>query len=519
MSLAGETQVRIDGVLQETDYMVLEVVPKNCQDPHKEPDSEGVCHCRGGFVLGHDGGCLTPDEASARLARWAILLSGTLPTAGFIALVVLLVVAARRLRRSAVPPLKYLPQSALAFLPAEVSEDEDTHAPGMQVAQGPGKARQQGDAGVVSSLVVEAAAVEAGDSHSNGAAAVAAALPRSFWSLAHVSMQGRQVAVCPPLLYRDQRGSPDPTQSALLALAGPFSESRQLHAWATQQSRRYSNSSDAGGADPVALALALMPHHHEQQQQQPGGANGHSAVIIDPPAKGAKVPEPRRSSVRNGNGNVSSNVAAFRGRGRWAQYKFDWRSTNVADLNRARNERVLHLLGVCTLDAGLRLLVYEFSPLGSLEHLLQEEALVDLSVREHARMAEDVLLGCKFLHSVNVVASLSAHTVFVGSSFACKIRPELSDDSVTINREHTWSAPEVLDGDPPSKASDVYAFGIILVEIFTGRPAFRKKQSEMVRGLFRSGGGGPRESLSCAKHNTYPRALDSCACVPPPPSR
>lgn len=123
------------------------------------------------------------------------------------------------------------------------------------------------------------------------------------------------------------------------------------------------------------------------------------------------------------------------------------------------------------------------------------QVLAELSVREHARMAEDVLLGCRYLHELQppVVAALSAHSVLVGSSFSCKVRVELlasTDSSAEASaeesekgpqRENLWCSPEVLDGGALSMASDVYAFGIILVEIFTGRFAFRKKLAEMVR--------------------------------------
>src|SRR5205085_8871691 len=36
-----------------------------------------------------------------------------------------------------------------------------------------------------------------------------------------------------------------------------------------------------------------------------------------------------------------------------------------------------------------------------------------------------------------------------------------------------YIAPEVLDGKPYTFASDVYSFGIILVEVSTGKPPFR----------------------------------------------
>ena len=42
-----------------------------------------------------------------------------------------------------------------------------------------------------------------------------------------------------------------------------------------------------------------------------------------------------------------------------------------------------------------------------------------------------------------------------------------------------WRAPEVLRGEPPSKASDVYAYGMLLYEVLFRREPFDKENKEV----------------------------------------
>lgn len=42
-----------------------------------------------------------------------------------------------------------------------------------------------------------------------------------------------------------------------------------------------------------------------------------------------------------------------------------------------------------------------------------------------------------------------------------------------------WRAPELLRGEPPSKASDVYAYGILLYEVLYRREPFEKENKEV----------------------------------------
>lgn len=473
---------------------MLEVDPKICPSSRQEPDLEGDCHCKNGFVLGADGECLTSGEAAVSLEQWEVALIGAFPTLAFVAVVALLATVIRRLavrRAHALPPMRFIGQPELKFLPGEIVSDEDptAHSASVMVGGLMHGAGQRGRAldAAASSLIAEVSAVETGEVHCDGAKAVALALPASFWQLAHVCLDGRQVSVCPPLLFRDHLAS------------------------SSDELNRGKSFGASLGLPPADGDLPAESQHASEEDAAASGSGGPPSgahlVQIDRPA-----PRRSRSKLDARRTSVDRAHCAFRGRGHWAQRAFEWRATNVGDLHRARNERVLQLLGVCTLDHGLRVLVYEHCAIGTLAHLLEEETLADLSAREYARMADDVLLGCRYLHDLQppVVAALSAHNVLVGSSFACKVRPELAAAAHGAAREHTWAAPELLEGGEPSKESDVYAVGIVLVEIFTGRPAYRKRLAEMARaGSLRCGrfGRGRACSVCVSGRSLAPRVL------------
>ena len=42
-----------------------------------------------------------------------------------------------------------------------------------------------------------------------------------------------------------------------------------------------------------------------------------------------------------------------------------------------------------------------------------------------------------------------------------------------------WRAPELLRGEAPSKATDVYAYGMLLYEVLYRREPFEKENSEV----------------------------------------
>ncbi|GER48476.1 protein kinase superfamily protein [Striga asiatica] len=153
----------------------------------------------------------------------------------------------------------------------------------------------------------------------------------------------------------------------------------------------------------------------------------------------------------------------------------------VESLSKIRHQNVVSLLGYC-IHGEARFLVYELMENGSLELHLHGRA-PGLSLTWHLRMkiALDVARGLEYLHErcnpPVIHRDLKSSNILLDSNFNAK----LSDFGLAItggNSNKTdiklsgtlgYVAPEyLLDGKLTDK-SDVYAFGVILLELLIGR--------------------------------------------------
>lgn len=89
----------------------------------------------------------------------------------------------------------------------------------------------------------------------------------------------------------------------------------------------------------------------------------------------------------------------------------------------------------------------------------------------------DIILGLRYLHSINVVhRDLKTNNLLVTEDYRIKICDfgfavqvnQLNDRAGTYH----WLAPEVLSGSYQTKASDMWAFGLIVYKIFSGQDPF-----------------------------------------------
>jgi guanylate cyclase, other len=112
----------------------------------------------------------------------------------------------------------------------------------------------------------------------------------------------------------------------------------------------------------------------------------------------------------------------------------------------------------------------EYMDHGSLYHLLRNKTMV-LNGEVLLPILCDIVQGVRFLHAASpkvIHGDLKAQNVLVDSRFRAKV----ADFGMSLKREATgtlyWMAPELLRGESiNTTSSDVYAFGIILCEVYS----------------------------------------------------
>ncbi|CAJ2660776.1 unnamed protein product [Trifolium pratense] len=179
----------------------------------------------------------------------------------------------------------------------------------------------------------------------------------------------------------------------------------------------------------------------------------------------------------------------------------------VLTLSLADHENLVKLLGFCA-EGEQRLLVYEYMPLGSLENHLH-----DLSPRKkrldwntRMKIAAGAARGLEYLHTKMkppvIYRDLKCSNILLGDDY----HPKLSDFglakvgpigdkthvSTRVMGTYGYCAPDYAMTGQLTFKSDIYSFGVVLLELITGRKAIdhRKPHKEQnlvawARPLFR----------------------------------
>ena len=131
------------------------------------------------------------------------------------------------------------------------------------------------------------------------------------------------------------------------------------------------------------------------------------------------------------------------------------------------------------------MLVMEFMSYGSLFDVLQD-GIINLKPEQILAILQDVAQGLRFLHSAKpqvVHGDLKAQNILIDMNFMAKV----SDFGMSAKSNTTavgtpyWMAPELLTGESHNTASsDVYSYGILIYEIYSGRPPYEGEEYEKV---------------------------------------
>ncbi|KAL7138825.1 hypothetical protein ABFS83_09G008700 [Erythranthe nasuta] len=168
----------------------------------------------------------------------------------------------------------------------------------------------------------------------------------------------------------------------------------------------------------------------------------------------------------------------------------------VSLISSLKHENVVELLGYCV-DGGIRVLAYEFAPRGSLHDILhgisrEERGFIsiesygaskpnrDLSWAERVKIAVGAAKGLEYIHDKGQIhRDIKSRNVLLFDEYdVAKIAdfdlPSRTNSGDTLRSNviigtHGYYAPEYLETGQLSKESDVYNFGVVLLELLTGR--------------------------------------------------
>ncbi|GFP95669.1 probable serine/threonine-protein kinase rlckvii [Phtheirospermum japonicum] len=164
----------------------------------------------------------------------------------------------------------------------------------------------------------------------------------------------------------------------------------------------------------------------------------------------------------------------------------------VVTLSNAKHPNLVKLIGYCA-EGDQRLLVYEYMPLGSLEDHLHgprhKKELLDWNTR--IKIAAGAAEGLEYLHNKMdppvIYRDLKCSNILLGEGYF----PKLSDFglakvgpcgdqthvSTRVMGTYGYCAPDYAMTGQLTFKSDIYSFGVVLLEIVTGRRAIDTRRN------------------------------------------
>ncbi|EPS72320.1 hypothetical protein M569_02431, partial [Genlisea aurea] len=158
----------------------------------------------------------------------------------------------------------------------------------------------------------------------------------------------------------------------------------------------------------------------------------------------------------------------------------------IGVLSKVRHRHLVALLGYC-INGNERLLVYEYMPQGTLgQHLFEwsENGYQPLSWKQRVTIALDVARGVEYLHSLAqqsfIHRDLKPSNILLTDDMRAKVADfglvkNAPDGKYSVETRLAgtfgYLAPEYAATGRVTTKIDVYAFGVVLMELMTGRKA------------------------------------------------
>ncbi|KAI9174830.1 hypothetical protein LWI28_023327 [Acer negundo] len=179
----------------------------------------------------------------------------------------------------------------------------------------------------------------------------------------------------------------------------------------------------------------------------------------------------------------------------WTGYLELYFQREVADLARLNHENTGKLLGYCRESAPFtRMLVFEYASNGTLyEHLHYGEGC-QFSWTRRMKIILGIARGLKYLHTelepAFTISELNSSSVYLTDDFSPKLVDFESWKSILSRSEKNSGTigsqgaicilPNSLEARHQDVQGNVYSFGVLLLEIISGRPPYCKEKGDLV---------------------------------------
>lgn len=153
----------------------------------------------------------------------------------------------------------------------------------------------------------------------------------------------------------------------------------------------------------------------------------------------------------------------------------------VEIISRVHHRHLVSLVGYCIADYH-RLLVYEFVPNGTLEHHLHGKGLPVMEWSKRLKIAIGSARGLAYLHEDChpriIHRDIKSANILLDNCFEAQVADfglaKLSNDTNThvstrVMGTFGYMAPEYASSGKLTDRSDVFSFGVVLLELITGR--------------------------------------------------
>ncbi|XP_023739608.1 probable serine/threonine-protein kinase PBL17 [Lactuca sativa] len=162
--------------------------------------------------------------------------------------------------------------------------------------------------------------------------------------------------------------------------------------------------------------------------------------------------------------------------------------TEVNYLGQLQHPNLVKLIGYCC-EEDHRLLVYEYMPSGSLEDYLFRRASATLNWSKRMKIALHAAKGLAFLHDAErpvIYRDFKTSNILLDGEFNAKLSDfGLAKDGPMGDQTHVstrvmgtygYAAPEYIMTGHLTARSDIYGFGVVLLEMLIGRKAMDKSR-------------------------------------------